>query len=222
LSVVGVVALLAAALHGAPRVPPKAATHDAKGPARSSWAVASKLAQEVRFEQLTRAGGIPLDRVYQVLQDHRGFIWFTTMEALVRHDGYQHIRYPGMPLVASPYTTNRLPGILFEDTKGRLWVATGIELCTIGRDIGARSLRVGPGDRCLYPAQDRREHRRWRTRWHPRIEEDRRGGLWLGTSIGLLCFDPSSNHSGITAMLSPAHALPGHLLAASFGTGGGI
>ena len=80
----------------------------------------------VRFEAMTRADGIPTDRAYQVLEDRRGFIWFTTMAGLVRHDGYQSILYPGMPLVASTETANPLPGMLFEDRHGTLWVATDV------------------------------------------------------------------------------------------------
>ena len=36
---------------------------------------------KVHFEALTSAEGIPADYVFQILEDHCGFIWFTTRKA---------------------------------------------------------------------------------------------------------------------------------------------
>ena len=71
-----------------------ASTDAANSDHNTSWAQSSGIAMDIRFEQLTRADGIPSDSFYQVVQDHRGFLWFATRNGLIRYDGYQHVRYP--------------------------------------------------------------------------------------------------------------------------------
>jgi hypothetical protein len=89
-----------------------------------SWANLSGEAREVRFERFSRADGIPTDQIFQVLQDRRGFTWLTTLSGLYRWDGYQCVRYPGLPMFR-PYTAlNMAPGVLYEARNGNLWVAS--------------------------------------------------------------------------------------------------
>ncbi len=230
-----------------------------------SWAKVSGVATDVRFDVLTRADGIPNERFEQVLQDHRGFIWFTTKSGLVRYDGHRHIVYPGIPLTRIPPRTPAVPGLLFEDRKGNLWVATnvltrfdpstgkfmeslnprpgparpGVDFITAVHDGPNGSLWVGVysyvtdkikpreiSDPVLYevkpatgvsvqhpippniieaqgplPAGQRLTIRA--------IEEDTHGRVWLGTSIGLIRFDPATGtfqhypHTHTDALIVP-------------------
>ena len=80
----------------------------------------------IRFDFLGRPDGVPTERIYQVLEDRRGFLWFTTTNGLARYDGYQHVLYPGLPTVRIPPLTASLPGLLFEDRRGSLWAATTV------------------------------------------------------------------------------------------------
>ena len=115
------VALLAATAVSIWAAVPKASDfeHD------KSWATVSGPARDIHFEPLTRADGIPTDHVFQILEDHRGFMWFTTREALVRYDGYQHVRYTPLPLVRMRFS-GAMPALLYEDRNGTLWLGTDV------------------------------------------------------------------------------------------------
>jgi len=52
----------------------------------------------IRFEPLTRADEVPPQSVEQILQDHRGFLWYTSANGLTRYDGMESVSYPGFPL----------------------------------------------------------------------------------------------------------------------------
>lgn len=78
----------------------------------------------VRAEQLpikvyTAADGLPRDRVYKIVADPRGFLWFCTNDGLSRFDGYEFTNYS---------TANGLPHRLINDLlitrSGDYWVAT--------------------------------------------------------------------------------------------------
>jgi hypothetical protein len=43
---------------------------------------------ELRFEPLTIAQGLPANHVTCIFQDRQGFLWFGTVNGLVRYDGY--------------------------------------------------------------------------------------------------------------------------------------
>jgi signal transduction histidine kinase/ligand-binding sensor domain-containing protein/CheY-like chemotaxis protein len=229
------VALLGAASLPLPAAEPVAATaeHD------KTWAVVSGTVPDIRFDVLTRADGIPPEHFYQVLQDHRGFIWFTTKSGLVRYDGDGHVVYAGLPLTRIPPRTQAVPGLLFEDRKGTMWVATnvltrfdpstgkfmesinprpgparpGIDFITAIHDGPGGSLWLGVysysfdkirpediSDPVLYEVKPANAvtvaHRippsitQGRPVTIRAIEEDTRGRVWLGTSVGLVRFDP--------------------------------
>lgn len=206
-----------------------------------SWAKLSGEAREVRFEALTRADGIPADRIYQVLQDRRGFIWFTTLTGLFRWDGYESVRYPGLPLMSGFVNQTAVPGVLYEARDGRLWVATDVVTRfdpSTGKFGAALNPRPGPArplndaitgfveaaDGALWlgvssyqpspnggqvetsePVLYRLDPSTGSSVAYPidpkialgtvgirAIQQDARGRLWLGTSIGLVRFDPGT------------------------------
>ena len=45
------------------------------------------------FEQLTDQGKLPVNEIYSITQDQRGYIWMGTVEGLVRYDGYEFKKY---------------------------------------------------------------------------------------------------------------------------------
>ena len=217
----------------------RAAPDGTKSEHDRSWAVVSGPAADIRFEPLTRADGIPAERIYQVLHDRRGFLWFTTLTGLFRYDGYQHVRYPGLPTVRNFPTLDPIPGLLFEDRNGNLWVASdvltrfdpkgtfapplnprpgpprpGTDAITAIHDGPGGALWVGVSS--YRPVNETFEEASEAVLWEVdpvrgisvphsipanitsgksvsirAIEEDNRGRLWLGTSVGLVRFDPS-------------------------------
>ena len=62
-------------------------------------------------------------RVYDILQDKRGFMWFATMDGLDRYDGYHFkvFRHTGEDATS---LSGNIVSALCEDNHGALWVGT--------------------------------------------------------------------------------------------------
>jgi signal transduction histidine kinase/ligand-binding sensor domain-containing protein len=76
---------------------------------------------QYRFDFWTNEDGLPQNSVYSILQTQDGYIWFTTLDGLVRFDGIEFKVFnrgnsPGL-------TSNRLLPLLAEDDN-TLWVGT--------------------------------------------------------------------------------------------------
>lgn len=76
-------------------------------------------AEQLPIKTYTAADGLPRDRIYKVVTDPRGFLWFCTNDGLSRFDGYEFTNY-GMQ--------NGLPHRIINDLlitrAGDYWVAT--------------------------------------------------------------------------------------------------
>jgi signal transduction histidine kinase/DNA-binding response OmpR family regulator/streptogramin lyase len=205
-----------------------------------SWAVVSGPANDIRFQPLSQADGVPDDTFFQVLHDRRGYLWFTTRKGLIRYDGHRHVLYPGMPL-ARRFGSQAIPGLLFEGHDGTLWVGSDV-LSRFDPSTGAFTpvLRIraetasaerevitgildGPDGKLWVTMQGRRMTAQGLQRSpepalyqvdpirrtsvpYPvgpeisggqpvnmlSITQDKKGTLWLGTSIGLMSFHPPS------------------------------
>jgi signal transduction histidine kinase/ligand-binding sensor domain-containing protein/ActR/RegA family two-component response regulator len=189
------------------------------------------------------------ERICQVLEDRRGFLWFTTFGGLVRFDGYEHRFYRGLPMVRTvedprPTLGSAYPGLLFEDRGGRLWVASDVlsrfdeatgsfnpvlkprsGVVPSGASEEITAMHDGPGNSLwvavsIYGSGEQNGGK-WQDLSEPvlylvnpdkrtsvahtispnitqgrpfgirAIEQDPQGRLWLGTSIGLIRFDPA-------------------------------
>lgn len=121
------IAMVAVAFQVGAAPPPRATVPDGRDAEHDrSWAVVSGVARDITFQPMTRAEGAPSETFYQVLQDRRGFIWFSTRKGLIRYDGYQHVVYPGLPMVRKFGDSVAVPGLLHEDRNGSLWVGTDV------------------------------------------------------------------------------------------------
>jgi len=161
----------------------------------------------IRFEPLTRADGISPQSVEQILQDHRGFLWYTSANGLTRYDGLESVSYPDFPLHFGGIGFT--PGFLYEDRNGTFWVATSV-LSSFNPGSGATTRFTPPhhGPANAWPVAITALH------------EDASGFLWLGASIlhypteegepVLYRFDPRSG-------ASKAYALPPRITQGSRG-----
>ena len=133
--------------------PPVGASPSAQQPSSSdrlpdvadAWA--SLPAQRTRFERLSGEAGSYLFGVEQILQDHRGLMWFASIGGLAKYDGYQLTAYspdPGDP-DSLPY---EFVTAMWEDSNGELWVGSGGD-CRGWIKLRASSPTTTDTDRCI-------------------------------------------------------------------------
>jgi hypothetical protein len=51
----------------------------------------------LKFAHLTTSDGLAQNRIYSILQDRRGFMWFATEDGLNRYDGNTFVVYENNP-----------------------------------------------------------------------------------------------------------------------------
>lgn len=73
-------------------------------------------AQHPAWRQYTTADGLPGNEVFGMLQDSRGFMWFTTNVGICRFNGYEF----STPVDTSAYAGNEAFRMA-EDAQGRIW-----------------------------------------------------------------------------------------------------
>ena len=104
----------------------------------------SAQANEYIFKHITSANGLPQNYVRSIIQDSRGFIWFTTFDGIVRYDGYSFKTYRrydnGLDTGLMLYVT--------EDNSGNLWIGTetGIYRYDMDADLFTRVSSYLPED----------------------------------------------------------------------------
>lgn len=142
-----------------------------------------RLTQYMR-EAWTTANGLPQNAAFSILQTRDGYLWFGTLEGLVRFDGLEFT-------VFDPSNTPRLPypnvAALYEDQEGMLWVATGGSYSP--RPRGNVLLRYLDGKFQSFTESD----------GYPgyaahAIRGARDGGLWIGMGHGLCRFKEGVFH----------------------------
>lgn len=77
--------------------------------------------------------GIHSVGVNAIAQDHRGYLWISTLEGLARYDGYEFKVYKNIPGDATSILTDNRD-CLYVDYTGDLWVGTGIGLSRYNPD----------------------------------------------------------------------------------------
>ncbi|HET9525599.1 MAG TPA: two-component regulator propeller domain-containing protein, partial [Pyrinomonadaceae bacterium] len=76
-------------------------------------------AEQLPIRTYTTADGLARDRVYKIVADPRGFLWFCTYDGISRFDGYEFVNYSvadGLP--------HRVVYDLLIPRQGDYWVAT--------------------------------------------------------------------------------------------------
>ncbi|MBK7631917.1 MAG: hypothetical protein IPJ23_14655 [Ignavibacteriales bacterium] len=80
-------------------------------------------AQSIPFNRLTTNDGLSNNYVYDLLQDHLGFLWFATDDGLNRFDGYEFKIFRNNPSDKNSLSDNSIWTIT-EDRVGKLWMGT--------------------------------------------------------------------------------------------------
>jgi ligand-binding sensor domain-containing protein/signal transduction histidine kinase len=149
----------------------------------------------LRFERLSAAHGLSHDRVYAILQDRSGFLWFGTGEGLNRYNGYRFDVYAFDP--DDPFSlSDSVVYALHEDRAGALWVGTRSGLNRLDAAGGGFVRFQHPPD-------------------NPRgasanivadIAEDARGALWVSSPGGVDRFDPATQTFAAASFEPPLDA----------------
>ncbi len=75
------------------------------------------------FQHFNSTDGLSHDSVYEILQDHRGLIWFATENGLNRYDGVEVSSFKNDPRNPLSLSENDINTIL-EGPNGRIWIGT--------------------------------------------------------------------------------------------------
>lgn len=143
------------------------------GDYRQSWW------QDLDFEEISIEEGLSQSIVYDIFQDHRGFLWFCTEDGLNKYDGYSFAFFKHQPNDSNSLSHSFVLSV-YEDTSGIFWIGTfngGLNRYDpmTGKFKHYRSNPTNP----LSLSHDVVRV----------IYEDRSGYLWIGTDGGLNKFD---------------------------------
>lgn len=128
-----------------------------------------------RFERIGVDQGLAHPRVYAILQDHIGLIWFATGEGLNRSDGTTITRFTFDPNDPNTIADNHIRALI-EDRDGILWAATAGGLSRFERATQTFTrFQHNPAEPNSLSSNDV---------WS--MAEDSAGNLWIGTASGVI------------------------------------
>jgi len=138
-------------------------------------------AQPLKFKQLTMESGLSNNRVFTIIQDRIGFMWFGTSDGLNRYDGYSFKVFRHDPNDSNSVSNNYIEA-LFEDSNSNIW-------------IGTKDGILNKYDH----VKDKFSH--WKLKSDvsgynsiTSIYEDSKSNIWIGTRIdGLYKLDPKNS-----------------------------
>ncbi|MFT5163459.1 MAG: signal transduction histidine kinase/ligand-binding sensor domain-containing protein [Alteromonadaceae bacterium] len=135
------------------------------------------------FDHLSIEDGLSQGTVNSILQDRQGFLWFATQDGLNRYDGYTFKVFVH-DSQDSGSISNSFIRVLYEDSKGRLW---------IGTQGGGLNRFDAHTERFVSFKHDKADPHSLSHNRVQAIIEDQKGRLWIGTdSGGLNLFDELS------------------------------
>ncbi len=132
----------------------------------------------IQFENITTANGLADDdNTFEIYQDTKGFMWFSTRGGLSRYDGYSFKNYRYNPFDSTSIRGNIVTAI-YEDKFGQLW-------------IGANGLnKFDPvSEEFIYYQHNPDDSTSLANNEITDILQDGDKGLWIATANGLDFFD---------------------------------
>jgi ligand-binding sensor domain-containing protein len=135
---------------------------------------------DLRFVRLSRSQGLSQQRVTDIVQDERGFLWFATQYGLNRYDGYRFRVFKNQPADAGSVCDVHIT-TLFSDRQGRIWVG-----CAYSVD------RYDPVTEKFVHYRLDQPNAAQTSGAVRHISQDRQGRLWLSTKNGLYGLDPAT------------------------------
>lgn len=134
--------------------------------------------KNIYFEVIDSKNGLSNSSISCIVQDSKGFIWFSTQNGLNRYDGKQFLIFNKHPFVKNAIP-NQLIQTMYMDKDDILWLGTYGGLCKFDINRGTfTSYRHDINDDSSLPNDT-----------VIAIERDKEGKLWVGTLKGLAIFD---------------------------------
>ena len=140
-----------------------------------STSILAQSNKELKFETISINDGLSQGMVNAILQDHYGFMWFATNDGLNRFDGYHFTIFKNNTDDSTSIAGNFIR-FLFEDSKGRVWVATADN----GLDLFDRETET-----FIHFKHSNSNKNSISSNSITSIEEDKYGCIWVGTIKGL-------------------------------------
>lgn len=135
--------------------------------------------QQHYFEKIGVTEGLPNGEIFDIMQDHSGFLWIGSLGALTRYDGYQFRQYQvdeSLPSISGVQT-------IIEDDEQRIWFGSGNGLyCYNPKTNHFQYYGHEEGNPSSLPNNYIRH-----------LYLDDQAQLWIGTDAGLAVFDTKNN-----------------------------
>jgi len=137
--------------------------------------LATPQSDEVRFQRISIEQGLSQSIVESIVQDRRGFIWFSTEDGLNRYDGYEFTVLRNNPDDPNSLSHNQNT-VVYEDMEGKLWIGT------FNGGLNQYDPKTEKFVRYRHDPQNpySLSHDVVRA-----LRQDRNGSIWVGTEKGL-------------------------------------
>ena len=136
----------------------------------------------LKFERISIAEGLSQSYVYDIIQDHNGFIWIATQDGLNRYDGKNFVYYRHDSSDQSSIADNFIRK-LFIDKDRILWVGTNNGLSRYNEALDSFENFFHQANE----SNSLKDNQIWD------IYQDQQGDIWVSTMEGLHKFD-GENH----------------------------
>jgi Signal transduction histidine kinase len=134
----------------------------------------------LRFVHYSTRDGLSSRYQANIVQDNDGFIWIATTDGLNRFDGYKFKVYRQIQGDATSLVGNQINALLI-DSQGTLWVSTYYGgICRYNKEYDKFSTITDEQGNNLSLSSN--------------IVEDNQHRIWVGTFLGLYCFDRKNGH----------------------------
>ncbi|MEP7264283.1 MAG: two-component regulator propeller domain-containing protein, partial [Bacteroidota bacterium] len=141
----------------------------------SQWSTAQTFQEKyVKTEAITINDGLSQGMINCIFQDHFGFMWFGTNDGLNRFDGYKFTVFRYDANNPNSISGNLITSIT-EDSKGRLWIGTG---------LSGLNLFLMESESFIRFTNESTDNSISNNRILS-VQEDPTGAIWAGTSSGL-------------------------------------
>jgi len=131
-------------------------------------------AQQYKAITLSLPEGLSQSTVYDIVQDHNGFVWMATQDGLNKYDGSTFTVYRDEPFDTNSISSSHISTLLC-DSKGRLWAGSlnhGLNL-------------YQPGMETFIHFTAGHSAGQLKSNLITALHEDHSGNIWVGTANGL-------------------------------------